>query len=81
MNDAADVIQHCLNLVPVPALGSSFTVLRFIWTSVQQVKASQRQLITLTQTIAHLLQTLNTEYQTGRVAHVASSGPLDDLSK
>jgi hypothetical protein len=42
-----DVIHSCLELVPVLYLSRAFSVFQFIWSSVQQVKASRRQLETL----------------------------------
>jgi hypothetical protein len=75
-----DIIHQCLSLTPVPYLAPAFSALRFIWLSVEQVHASNRQLEALTQSIAQLLQTLNGEYCSGRLVQVKTSKPLVDLS-
>jgi hypothetical protein len=76
-----DIIQHCLSLAPVPGLGSAFALLRFIWTSVDGVQSCKEQLVALTQSTAHLLATLQTEYQGGRLLEAHTSVPLSKLSK
>jgi hypothetical protein len=74
-----DIVHQCLSLAPVPGLASSFSVLRFICSSVAQAQASKGQLQALTQTIAHLLSTLNKEYGTGQLLHAKTSMAVDDL--
>jgi hypothetical protein len=76
-----DIIHHCLSLAPLPYLGPAFSALRFIWSSVQQVQASKRQLEALTQSIAQLLKTLDSEYRSRQLLQASTSTPLDDLRK
>jgi hypothetical protein len=74
-----DIIHQCLSLVPVPGLASAFSILRFICSSVAQAQASKGQLQALTQTIAHLLSTLNKEYGGGQLLHAKTSVAVDTL--
>lgn len=74
------VIQHCLSLAPVPYLSAAFSLLRFIWSTLQQVQASKQQLLALAQSTALLLETLNDEYKLGRLSAVQTSGPLENLT-
>jgi hypothetical protein len=76
-----DIIQQCLSLAPVPYLAPAFSVLRFIWSLVEQAQASKQQLQVLAQTIAQLLRTLNREYSAGRLRQAKTSMPLGDLHK
>ena len=76
-----DFIQQCLCLAPVPYLAAAFSALRLIWLSVEQAQASQRQLESLAQSIAHLLQTLDREYRSGRLRQEQTSTPLVDLRR
>jgi hypothetical protein len=76
-----DIIHECLSLAPVPYLGHAFSVLRFIWSSIQQFRASKQQLEALALSIAQLLQTLNREYRGGRLLQVGTSKPIADLSR
>jgi hypothetical protein len=76
-----DIIHECLSLAPVPYLGHAFSVLRFIWSSIQQVRASKQQLEALALSIAQLLQTLDREYRAGRLLQVGTSKPITDLSR
>jgi hypothetical protein len=74
-----DIIHHCLSVVPVPYLAPAFAALRFIWSSVEQARASRQQLQALAQSIAQLLQTLHDQYCAGRLLEAKTSGPLTDL--
>jgi hypothetical protein len=76
-----DIIQQCLSLAPVPCLGSAFSTLKFIWSSIQTAEASKRQLRALTESIAQLLQTLDSEYQAERLLKVQTSTPLANLHR
>jgi hypothetical protein len=76
-----DIIQHCLSLAPLPYLSPAFSALRFIWSSVQQAQASKRQLEALTQLIAQLLKTLDSEYRARRLLQASTSRPLDGLRR
>ena len=76
-----DIIQQCLSLAPVPYLAPAFSVLRFIYSSVEQAQASKQQLQALAQTIAQLLWTLNREYRSGRLLHAKTSTAVDDLGR
>ncbi len=74
-----DIIHQCLALAPVPYLDFTFSVFRFIWTSVEQAQASKQQLRALAQTIAQLLSTLDKEYRAGRLVQAETSTPVADL--
>lgn len=76
-----DIVHQCLALAPVPYLAPAFSVLRFIWSSIEQAQASKRQLEALAQTIAQLLSTLNTECRAGRLLQVKMSTPLTNLDR
>ena len=76
-----DIIHQCLSLAPVPYLLPAFSVLRFIWSSIQQVQASKWQLEALAQSIAQLLETLNEEYRAGRLLQAKTSTPLKNLRR
>ena len=78
---AMDIIHLSLSLSPVPYLAPAFSALRLICSSVQQAKASQRQLEALAQTIAQLLSTLNTEYCAGNLLQDKTSIPLANLGR
>jgi hypothetical protein len=73
------IIEQCLSLVPVPYLSPAFRLLHIIWLSVQQAQASKRQLETLAQSIAQILDTLNEQYHTGRLLQVKTSTSLSKL--
>lgn len=74
-----DIIGQCLALVPVPYLHLSWTVFRFIWTTVQDIQASKEQLRSLSLSIAQLLQTLDAEIRAGRLIPEETSAELDNL--
>ena len=76
-----DIIHQCLSLAPVPYLGTAFSVFRFIWSTIQQVQASKRQLEALVQSIGQLLQTLDGEYRAGRLSEGKTSTALKDLCR
>ena len=72
-------MQHCLCLTPVPCLAPAFSVLRFIWTSIQNVKISRWQVKALAQSIAQLLQMIQEEYLAGRLQEINTSTALANL--
>ena len=74
-----DIIHHCLALAPVPYLAPAFSLLRIIWSSVEQAQASKRQLEGLAQSIAQLLQTLDGQYRAQKLLQVQTSKALTDL--
>jgi hypothetical protein len=74
-----DIIHQCLSLAPVPYLAPAFSLLRIIWSSVEQAQASKRQLEALAQSIAQLLQTLDGQYRAWQPLQVQTSEPLADL--
>jgi WD40 repeat protein len=76
-----DVVHLCLSLTPVPCLSQTFSVLRFIWSSIERANASKCQLEALAQSIAQLLKALNGEYQAGRLLQARTSTPLADLHR
>jgi len=76
-----DIIYQCLSLAPVPYLAPAFSVLRFIYSSVEQAQASKQQLQALSQTIAQLLWTLNKEYRSERLLYAKTSTAIDDLGR
>ena len=76
-----DIIHECLSLAPVPYLGHAFSVLRFIWSSIQQVRASKQQLEALALSIAQLLRTLDREYRAGRLLQAGTSNPIAELAR
>jgi hypothetical protein len=61
-----DFISAWLSLVPVPCLGSAVSIFSYIWSAIQRVQLSKRQLNALATSIAQLLQTLDVEIRSGR---------------
>lgn len=76
-----DVIESCLALVPVPYISTAISIFRVIWTSVQQVQASNEQLRILSHTIAQLLKTLDKEYRQKRLVQTHTSAQLAELDR
>lgn len=76
-----DSIQHCLELAPVPFLGPAFAVFKFIWLTVEQVQICKKQLIALAHSTAQLLDTLDAQFQAGRLSESKASAPLTNLIK
>ncbi|KAG5650410.1 hypothetical protein H0H81_012347 [Sphagnurus paluster] len=76
---ASQIIQQLLNLQPAPGLAFAFSIFRFIWDTVQQVKDSERQLTILVDTIAQFLCTLNDQFYTKKLSESRSAKSLDDL--
>jgi hypothetical protein len=81
MDIVVDVMDAFLALGPVPYLSNAISILRTIWKSVQQAKASNEQLRTLSYTIAQLLMTLDTEYRARRLTQAQTSVQLDQLDR
>jgi hypothetical protein len=76
-----DIVQQCLSLTPVPYLAPAWSILRFIYSLVEQAQASKQQLQALAQTIAQLLWTLNREYFSGQLLYENTSTTVDDLGR
>jgi cytochrome b len=76
-----DIVHQCLSLASVPYLAPAFSALRFIWSSIEQAKASKCQLDALAQSIAQLLKALDEGYRTGRLLQNKTSTPLGDLCR
>jgi hypothetical protein len=75
-----DIVQQCLALAPVPYLSTAFSLLKFIWTSVQQAQASKEQLRVLATCIAQLLRALDYEYRANKMVPSTTATALNDLS-
>jgi hypothetical protein len=75
-----DIVQQCLALVPVPCLSTAFSLLSFIWSSVEQVQASKEQLRVLATCIAQLLSALDAQYRTNKIVPSTTATALNDLS-
>ncbi|KAK7008148.1 kinase-like protein [Favolaschia claudopus] len=76
LNTALDLVS---GMVPVPGLAPALTLLKFIIASVEQTRASQKQLAGLTITLAQLLATINTEFQSSKLIEASCIQPLEDL--
>lgn len=76
-----DLINRTLSLTPLPYLDPALSAFKFIWSDVEQVEVSQRQLEALAQSIAQLLLILDTECRAGREVQVGPSTPLANLSR
>jgi hypothetical protein len=74
-----DIINTCLNVAPVPYLSAAFSTFRFVYTSVEKTKQCRTQLLTLSETSARLLLTLNDRTKYHRIT--ASSKALVDLER
>lgn len=66
-------MHQCLSLTPEYYLDPAFSSLKFISSSIKQVQASQRQLETLVQMIAQLLQAINAQCRAGRLPQTGAS--------
>jgi hypothetical protein len=75
-----DIVQQCLALAPVPYLSTAFSILGFIWFSVQQAQASKEQLRVLATCIAQLLCALDAQYRTNKMVPSTTAAALNDLS-
>ncbi|KAJ6495430.1 kinase-like domain-containing protein [Mycena sanguinolenta] len=62
-----------------PALGAAFTVLGFVVSSIQALKANKNQLMVLTTSCQQLLTTLNKEFSERRLIPAKCAKPLADL--
>ncbi|KAF7350710.1 Kinase-like protein [Mycena sanguinolenta] len=68
-----------IGVTPVPGLQSAFTVFKFIVSCVQNVRASQQQLIGLANAVGQLLATLQREFQSNKLTVGSCAQPLNDL--
>ncbi|KAF7359754.1 hypothetical protein MVEN_00700100 [Mycena venus] len=74
-----DFVQLVVPKVPVPYLSAAFELLRYIYSSVQEVQTSKKQLVVLIQVVAGLLEALNERYLGGKHAYSEPSTLLGDL--
>ena len=74
----AALMAALLGLSP-PGIASAFTILSFIVSEVQQVRASKKQLEVLAQAIGQLLETLDAEFKHTRLIATNAAKPLQDL--
>lgn len=74
-----DLVQTVVSIVPVPYLKDAYSLLDYIYKSVQQVQASKTQLSILAETTARLLMTLNAEYLSGTIFERTTVRPLGEL--
>jgi hypothetical protein len=68
MQSTNEIILACIDLMPIPGLKQVFDVYKKIWDTVKAMESMQEQLFTLSGALAHLLQTLDREHRTGRLA-------------
>jgi len=74
-----DIVQHCLSLVPVPYLSTTFALFKIICSSIQQVQISKRQLQVLASSLGELLNTLDASYRADRILQADTSQALSNL--
>ncbi|KAJ7496362.1 hypothetical protein FB451DRAFT_196353 [Mycena latifolia] len=72
-------LEAVLGLTPVPGLSAAFTLLKFIASSVQDVKQSKKQLEVLAIAVAQLLATLDSEFRSSSLIVANCGGPLAEL--
>ncbi|KAJ7496428.1 hypothetical protein FB451DRAFT_1549581 [Mycena latifolia] len=72
-------LEIVLGLTPVPGLSAAFTLLKFIASSVQDVKQSEKQLEVLATAVAQLLATLDSEFRSSKLVVANCRGPLAEL--
>jgi hypothetical protein len=76
-----DIVQRCLDLVPSPDLSPAFALFKSIYSTIDQVQATQ-QLRVLAECISQLLIALNTKYEPGkRPLTLTIVAALNDLSE
>jgi hypothetical protein len=76
---AVNIIKACAALIPVPGLSLAFETLRCIWSSIQGVQLSKRQLEALAASVGLLLRTLDGEIRSGRLIESIMSQQVNDL--
>jgi hypothetical protein len=77
-----DAINHCLQLVPIPYLSSAFSLFTLIYSSIDQVQGSRKQLNVLAKCVSQLLITINANYKPGKGSlNTTTAATLDDLSR
>ncbi|KAJ7644865.1 kinase-like domain-containing protein [Roridomyces roridus] len=74
-----DAMNLLAGITPVPGLHAAFTVFKFIYSSTQTARASQKQLVVLANALAQLLATLQREFESHRLSPESCKQPLRDL--
>ncbi|KAJ7622505.1 kinase-like domain-containing protein [Roridomyces roridus] len=74
-----DAVNLFTGITPVPGLHAAFTVFKFIYSSTQAARASQKQLVVLANALAQLLLTLQGEFESQRLTLKSCKQPLRDL--
>ena len=74
-----DIVEHCLSLVPVPYLATTFRLFKIICSSIQQVQISKRQLQVLASSLGEHLNTLDSHYCAVRILQADTSQALSNL--
>jgi len=76
-----DVVEHCLSLVPLPYLSTAFSFFKIIWSSVERVQISKRQLQVLASSIGELLNVLDFQYRASRISEPDTLQPLANMNQ
>ncbi|KAJ7111223.1 kinase-like domain-containing protein [Mycena epipterygia] len=76
-----DFVQTVLSVSPVPYLSTAYSLLDYIYTSIQQVQTTKAQLSILSEIAARLLTTLDANFKAGKISVDAVSAPLADLHR
>ncbi|KAF7362871.1 Kinase-like protein [Mycena venus] len=74
-----EFIETVFSITPVPYLHASFSILRLIHDSVNQVQTNKTQLWILNELTAQLLGALNEEFRAGRISASGFSTQISDL--
>lgn len=75
------VLNMMLGVTPVPGLHPAYAVLKFIYSCVQAVRTSQKQLVVLANAVGQLLATLQREFESNRLVEESCAHPLKELMR
>jgi hypothetical protein len=76
---SADTVKQHLSSIPVPHIKPAFSMLKIIWSFIQQVQASKWQLEVLALSIVQILQMLDKGYSENQLLEATTLTPLQDL--
>jgi hypothetical protein len=74
-----DIVQAAVSIVPIPYLSGVFSLFVSIYTAIEQVKDSKKQLQALAETTASLLLTFDKQHRSKDLSEDDANGPLANL--
>ncbi|KAF8177514.1 kinase-like domain-containing protein [Mycena galopus ATCC 62051] len=76
-----DFVEIVASLTPVPYLSTAFTLLGYLYDSIEQAQSCKKQLGVLSQVVAGLLKALNERFLTGKPTDSEAGTLLVDLER